>query len=139
LEAPEAEPGTRFLIDHDQKLAAQLGLRFERNGVFAQVVGRYDSGLVAGDPADAVGNPDLEFGIPFVRQDSEGTWRVKPRTTWNLSLGKEITLGGTRKLTLGADLLNAFDEKALYNFLSTFGGTHVIPPRTWALRVKYGF
>lgn len=139
LEVPETEPGTRFLIDHDQKLAAQLGLRFERNGIFAHVLGRYDSGLVAGDPADAAGNPDLDFGTPFVRQDCEGTWRVKPRTTWNLSLGKEIALGGTRKLTLGADLLNAFNEMALYNFLSTFGGTHVIPPRTWALRVKYGF
>jgi hypothetical protein len=37
------------------------------------------------------------------------------------------------------DLLNALDEKGLYNFLSTFGGTHVIPPRTLAIRVKYKF
>ena len=139
LETPEAEPGARFLIDHDQKLAAQLGLNYERGGLFCQILGRYDSGLVAGDPAEALGNSDLDFGVPFVRQDSEGTWRVKPRTTWNLSLGKEIALGGSRKLTLGGDLLNAFDAKGLYNFLSTFGGTHVIAPRTWAVRVKYGF
>ncbi|MBK8793596.1 MAG: TonB-dependent receptor [Holophaga sp.] len=139
LEAPEAVPGERFLIDHDQKLAGQLGLRYEENGLFAQVVGRYDSGLVAKNPTEALGDPDLEFGIPYVRQDSEGTWRVKPRTTWNLSLGKELGLGGKRRLVFGADLLNAFNAKGLYNFLSTFGGTHVTPPRTWATRVKFQF
>ena len=37
------------------------------------------------------------------------------------------------------DLLNLTDEKALYNFLSTFGGTHVVPPRTLAARIKYRF
>jgi len=139
LDPPEAAPGERFLIDHDQKLSAQLGLRFEEKGFFAQVLGRYDSGLVAADPAEAVGNPDLEFGSAYVRQDAEGTWRVKPRTTWNLSLGQEVPLGGKRRLILGADLLNAFDQKGLYNFLSTFGGTHVTPPRTWAARIKYSF
>ena len=139
LDAPEVPPGSRFLIDHDQKLASQLGLRFEEAGWFAQVVGRYDSGLVAKDPAEALGNSDLAFGIPYVRRDSEGTWRVKPRTTWNFSLGNEYGLGGKRKLMLGGDLLNAFDAKGLYNFLSTFGGTHVIPPRTWAVRVKFQF
>lgn len=139
LDAPEALPGQRFLVDHDQKLAAQLGLRFEEKGFFAQILGRYDSGLVAGDPASAAGNPDLEFGSAYVRKDTEGTWRVQPRTTWNLSLGQELVLGAKRKLTLGADLLNAFDQKGLYNFLSTFGGTHVTPPRTWAARIKYSF
>ncbi len=139
LDAPEALPGERFLIDHDQKLAGQLGLRFEASGFFAQALARYDSGLVARNPSEASGNPDLEFGSAYVRRDSEGTWRVKPRTTWNLSLGQEFALGTGRKLVLGADLLNAFDAKGLYNFLSTFGGTHVTPPRTWAARIKYSF
>lgn len=139
LEAAEAAPGERFLIDHDQRLAAQVGLRYERDNFFLQAIGRYDSGLVAGDPADAAGNPDLEFGSAYVRQDSEGTWRIKARSTWNFSVGKSFTLKGRHKLSLGADLLNAFDEKGLYNFLSVFGGTHVTPPRTLALRVKYEF
>ncbi|MFN7958546.1 MAG: TonB-dependent receptor [Holophagaceae bacterium] len=138
LEAPEAAPGERFLIDHDQKLSAQIGLTFERDGFTAQVIGRYDSGLVAADPADAGGDPDYAFGTGYVRLDSEGTWRIKPRTTWDLSLGREWKLR-TGRLALGVDLLNATDEKGLYNFLSTFGGTHVIPPRTLAGRVKWKF
>ena len=138
LDAPEASPGERFLIDHDQKLSAQSGLIFEREGFTAQVIGRYDSGLVAKDPAGARGNPDYAFGVDYVRLDSQGTWRIKPRTTWDLSLGQEWKLA-TRRLALGLDLLNATDEKGLYNFLSTFGGTHVIPPRTLAIRVKWKF
>lgn len=139
LEAPEAAPGKWFFIDHDQKLSAQMGLTYEHGGLTAQVIGRYDSGLVARDPASVAGDPDYGFGVRYVRQDSEGTWRIQPRTTWNLSLGQEWKLAGTRRLALGVDLLNATDEKGLYNFLSTFGGTHVIPPRTLAARVKWMF
>ena len=35
--------------------------------------------------------------------------------------------------------LNAFDEKGVYNILSTFGGTHVIPPRIIAGRIHWRF
>ncbi len=139
LEAAETAPGTRFLIDHDQKLSAQVGVAYEHRGFNLQLIGRYDSGLVAADPAQASGNQDYAFGMAYVRQDAEGTWRIQPRTTWNLSLGQEWTLAGRRRLALGLDLLNATDTKGLYNFLSVFGGTHVIPPRTMAVRVKWKF
>lgn len=139
LEVPEALPGARFLIDHDQKLAGQVGFRYERGGFYAQIMGRYDSGLVAGDPAGAAGNPDLAFGIRHVRLDGEGTWRIQARTLWNLSAGRAFPLGGRKALQVGVDLLNATDRKGLYNFLSVFGGTHVIPPRTVAGRVGFSF
>jgi len=139
LEAPEAAPGERFLIDHDQKLSAQVGLIFEREGITAQLIGRYDSGLVAKDPAEVNGDPDYAFGTGFVRLDAEGTWRIKPRTTWDVSLGQAWKLSGSREVSVGLNLLNATNEPGLYNFLSTFGGTHVIPPRTLAARVKWKF
>lgn len=139
LAAPEAGPGERFLIDHDQKLSAQLGVGYEHEGFDAQVIGRYDSGLVAADPALANGNPDYAFGAAYVHRDGEGTWRIRPRTTWNLSLGRTWKLPGAGRIALGLELLNATDEKGLFNFLSTFGGTHVIPPRTLAVRVKWKF
>lgn len=139
LETPELAPGARFLIDHDQKLSAQLGLRWEGASDFVQVIGRHDSGLVGGDPAEVAGIPDFDFGTGLVRRDSEGTWRVRARTTWNLSVGHGLQFDRRRSVQFSADLLNAFDEKGLYNFLSVFGGTHVIPPRTLALRVKVRF
>jgi len=134
-----------YLIDHDQKLTMQLGVRYEHQGFYGQVIGRYDSGLVAGDPAAAgvAGNPDYSFGIPYVHEVHDSLvgdyWRVNPRTVWNLSLGQAFKLAGRRSLLTEVDLLNVFDEKGIYNFLSTFGGTHVIPPRTLAGRVKYRF
>lgn len=139
LELPDRADGERFLIDHDQKVALQMGLRYEHEGTYFQLMGRYDSGLVAGDPAEAMGDADLEFGTRYVRLDSEGTWRVKPRTIWDLSAGTDWKLAQGRVLVLSADLLNATDAKGLYNFLSAFGGTHVTPPRTLALRVKLKF
>ena len=132
-----------YLIDHDQKLTMQLGVRYEKDGFFGQVIGRYDSGLMAGDPSSVVGNPDYAFGIPYVRQEHDSlvgdTYRIQPRTVWNVSMGQEFKLTDHKKLLVGLDLLNLFDERGLYNFLSTFGGTHVIPPRTLAFNVKLKF
>ena len=137
--------GTPYLIDHDQKLTMQLGLHYKYQGFHVQVIGRYDSGLEAGDPTrpGVAGNPDYAFGIPFVHLNNDSlvgpNYRVNPRTVWNLSLGQQIKTGGRTTLDVGADLLNVFNEVALYNFLSTFGGTHVIAPRTLAVHLKYSF
>jgi len=142
-EGEDSPDGSPYLIDHDEKLNVQLGLRWRSGDFFVQAVGRYDSGLVAGDPAEAAGNPDYAFGIPYVRLDHDSlagdVWRVRPRTVWNFNVGRSFPLGGRTSLTATASLLNAFDEKGVYNFLSTFGGTHVIPPRTFALGLKLKF
>ncbi|HTL98748.1 MAG TPA: TonB-dependent receptor [Holophagaceae bacterium] len=143
LDAPQA-PGTRYLIDHDEKLNAQLGLRYEQDTWFVQAQGRYDSGLVAGDPSGISPNdPDYGFGLAYIEPASDGMGhtitRVKPRTVWDFNSGKTFKFGDKRSLEVGADLLNAFDEKAIYNFLSTYGGTHVIAPRTLAAHVKFRF
>ena len=42
-------------------------------------------------------------------------------------------------LFIEAELLNAFDKQGVYNIESVFGGTHVIPPRTFAMRLRYSF
>ena len=134
-----------YLIDHDEKLTAQAGLRYDHQGFFGQVVCRYDSGLVAGDPTapGVANNPDYAFGIPYVHQVNDSLtgsyWRVDPRTVWNLNVGNAFQLANSRVLVAELDLLNVFNEQAIYNFLSTFGGTHVIPPRTLAARLKYRF
>lgn len=139
LEALDVPDGTRFLVDHDQQLSIQGGGRYDWERGYVHLSARYDSGLVAGDPAEAAGDPDLAFGIPFVRQDAEGTWRIRPRTIWNIGGGWTWALAPRRAFSASADLLNATDVRGLYNFLSVFGGTHVIPPRTLAVRFKLKF
>ncbi|HET8715833.1 MAG TPA: hypothetical protein VFM16_08405, partial [Holophagaceae bacterium] len=143
LDAPEA-PGTRYLIDHDEKLNGQLGLRYEQATWFIQAQARYDSGLVAGDPTGiSASDPDYGFGLAYIEPAADGLgntiYRVRPRTVWDFNGSRTFKLSEKRSLELGADLLNAFDRKALYNFLSTYGGTHVIAPRTLAVHVKFKF
>jgi hypothetical protein len=131
-----------FLIDHDQKLQEQLGVFWDipKSGFWTGVTQRYDSGLVThvGTPADLIaGGPDTAYAVPFINFDSNPT-RVKPRTIWDFSLGARLKQYGL-PLEVQLDVLNAFDKKGLYNFMSTFGGTHVVPPRIIAGRIRYLF
>jgi hypothetical protein len=57
---------------------------------------------------------------------------------WNFSVGSDLARFGL-PISLQLDVLNAFDKQGVYNILSTFGGTHVIPRRTIAGRLRYTF
>lgn len=142
LEEAELSPGTSFLIDHDQELSAQTGLRYQTSTYWAQVIGRYDSGLISGDPGDSTGS-DTDFGIDYVREVVDPTfgliYRIKPRTLWSLGVGYQLKNQLRHDVELSLDMTNLFNVKGLYNFLSVFGGTHVIPPRAVNFRVRYRF
>jgi hypothetical protein len=64
--------------------------------------------------------------------------RVAPRNLFDLAIGNDNLLKGDRyKVTLLLSANNVTNNEALYNFLSTFSGTHFVTPR--ALRVEIGF
>ncbi len=140
-EALSSFAGGCFLIDHDQDIQEQVGLFYDvaDSGLWAGMTQRYDSGLVtdAGAQADVLSSPDTAYADPYIQYNTDPQ-RIKSRTIWSFSLGARLEKYGL-PLELQVDLLNAFDVKGLYNFLSTFGGTHVIPPRTLAGRVKFVF
>jgi hypothetical protein len=136
--------GGPFLIDHDQKLAGQAALIYDlgKSGVWVGTNVRYDSGLVAGaSPDDLVGDPDNSFAAPYIVVHS-GTDldpnRIKSRTIVDFSIGADLQKHGI-PLGIQADLLNARNTKGLYNVESVFGGTHVIPPRMLAVRLRYSY
>ncbi len=140
-EALEMLTGGPFLIDHDQDLSLQATVTRDlgATGFWLGANVRYDSGLVTdADPAELAGDPDNAFAIPFIRVHTGG-WtnpnRVAPRTVWDLSLGYDPD--PARPFGFQVDVLNLLDERGLYNVLSVFGGTHVIPPRTLAARVTW--
>jgi hypothetical protein len=143
-EAIDAITGGPFLIDHDQKLQAQGQLLWDigETGVWLGANIRYDSGLVTdASPEELLLDPDNAFAAPFVQVNSGGDFdpnRIKPRTIANFSLGFDLSRHHV-PVSIQADLLNAFDRDGVYNILSVFGGTHVIPPRTLAVRARYSF
>jgi hypothetical protein len=145
VEAIDAITGGPFLIDHDQKLQAQGQLFWDlgQSGVWVGANVRYDSGLVTdASPDDLAGDPDNAFAAPYVTVNSGGDLdpnRIKARTVAGFSLGYDLGRRHKIPLVFQADLLNALDTRGLYNILSVFGGTHVIPPRTLALRLRYNF
>jgi len=130
-----------FVIDHDQNLQEQLGVFWDipASAFWLGVTQRYDSGLVtdAGTPADVLASPDTAYAEPFIRFN-EDPQRIKSRNIWSFSLGARLARFGL-PLEAQLDVLNAFDAQGLYNFQSVFGGTHVIPPRTIAGRLRYIF
>jgi hypothetical protein len=136
--------GGPFLIDHDQKLQGQgaLSYDFGDSGVWVATNVRYDSGLVTGsDVASLLADPDNAFAAPYIVEHSGSGLdpnRVKPRTIVDVSLGADLA-SYHMPLSIQADLLNATNKKGVYNVLSTFGGTHVIPPRMLAMRLRYTF
>ena len=133
-ESLDAITGAPFLIDHDQKIQLQVGLYYDllKTGLWFGANVRYDSGLVTdADPTELLEDPDNAFAAPYVNVNS-GTEldpnRVKPRTVCDFQIGYDLS---SLKVPLALQfmILNAFDQKGVYNILSVFGGTHVIPPR----------
>ncbi len=137
--------GGPFLIDHDQKLQLQSGLFYDiaDTGFWIGTNVRYDSGLVSGAaPEDLVGDPDNSFALPYLDANHDGSeldpFRVKSRTTWDFSMGADLSKYHI-PVSIQAMVLNAFDKQGLYNILSVNGGTHVIPPRRFAVRAQISF
>jgi hypothetical protein len=98
-----------------------------------------------------------DFGTDLIRIPAPGTYdddrnpvRVSSRTLFDLSLGDDAIYrfkqsrfrqGRFEDATLGlrATIINATNKVALYNFLSTFSGTHFVPPRTVQLALQLTF
>ena len=73
--------------------------------------------------------------------DDHNPDRVKPRNVFNLGIGTDNLLhrDGPRRFTASIDIANLTNKVALYNFLSTFSGTHFLQPRTVVARVGFVF
>jgi hypothetical protein len=71
--------------------------------------------------------------------DDHNPDRVKPRSLFNLGIGTDnlTHAEGRKRLIASLEITNLTNKVALYNFLSTFSGTHFVAPRT--LQAKLGF
>ncbi len=84
------------------------------------------------------------FGATRIRIPKEGTAnddtnppRVAPRHLFDIGMGIDNLLRTDRpRLTLRLSAINVTNKVALYNFLSTFSGTHFVTPR--ALQAELG-
>jgi hypothetical protein len=73
--------------------------------------------------------------------DDHNPDRVKARNLFNLGIGTDNLLHseGKKRITASIAIDNLTNEVALYNFLSTFSGTHFVTPRSVTARVGFVF
>ena len=107
--------------------------------------------LIAPNPlATASQNPltpcaATAFGSIYVRPPAPGTenddhnpQRIAPRHLFDLAVGDDNLFRADRyKWSLRFTVINVANKKTLYNFLSTFSGTHYVSPR--AMTAELGF
>jgi hypothetical protein len=66
--------------------------------------------------------------------------RVSPRNVFDLSVGSDNLLHTEPvHMTARVSVLNLSNEVALYNFLSTFSGTHFVTPRRFQVTIGVQF
>jgi hypothetical protein len=76
-----------------------------------------------------------------MENDDHNPDRVKPRNVFNLGVGTDNLLHreGRTRFTASLDIANLENKVAIYNFLSTFSGTHFLQPRTAIARIGVVF
>jgi hypothetical protein len=66
--------------------------------------------------------------------------RIAPRNVFDIGLGDDnIFRADNHKISARFTVSNLTNRVALYNFLSTFSGTHFLAPRTFSGEVGYSF
>jgi hypothetical protein len=66
--------------------------------------------------------------------------RIQPRDLFDASVGKDNLFHADRyKVNFDLTAINVTDKYALYNFLSTFSGTHYVTPRAVTAKITLNF
>ncbi len=110
---------------------AQAGITC--NGVAATLAAAFSS-----CPASQYGSTLIKMPAPGTSDDDHNPSRIAPRNLFDLSLGDDNLFRKDRyKWSLRVTAINVTNKVALYNFLSTFSGTHYVTPR--AMTAELGF
>jgi hypothetical protein len=87
------------------------------------------------------------YGAERLRIPAAGTYnpdtnppRIAPRNLFDIGLGTDDLFHTDKvKWTLQLTAVNITNEVALYNFLSTFSGTHFVTPRAYTVNLGFNF
>ena len=116
---------------------------------------QYEAGLFCGSvhatPTTPISPTDLcpasQYGSNLVKIPAAGTEnddhnppRIQPRHLFDIAVGHDNILGGDRfKVSARLTVVNLTNKEALYNFLSTFSGTHYVTPRAITATIGFHF
>jgi Carboxypeptidase regulatory-like domain len=82
----------------------------------------------------------LKIPAPGTENDDRNPPRVAARNLFDLAVGDDNLFRGDRyKWSLRLTAINIGNKEAVYNFLSTFSGTHYVTPRALSAEVGFHF
>jgi hypothetical protein len=91
----------------------------------------------AGTPRGAT---RLTIPADGTENDDKNPPRIAPRHLFDLSVGDDDLFHGDRyKWSLRFTVINLTNKEALFNFLSTFSGTHFVSPRSETVQLGFHF
>jgi hypothetical protein len=86
------------------------------------------------------GSTLISIPAPGTENDDKNPPRIAPRHLFDLSVGEDNLFRGDRyKWSLQLTAINITNKQALYNFLSTFSGTHYVTPRAFTAQIGFHF
>jgi hypothetical protein len=91
-------------------------------------------------PASELTSSLVKIPAPGTENDDRNPPRIQPRSLFDMALGEDNIFHGDH-YRWGAQLsaVNVTNKYALYNFLSTFSGTHYVTPRTITGQISFSF
>ncbi len=90
--------------------------------------------------ASQLGSSLVTIPAPGTENDDHNPPRIKPRSLFDLSLGDNHLFHSPKhEMSARITVINLANKYALYNFLSTFSGTHYVTPRTITAEVGFHF
>jgi Carboxypeptidase regulatory-like domain len=121
----------------------QVTIGLACNGVFATVANPLSAANCPAGPVTSklITLPQGGFnGIPSQENDDHNPDRVKARNLFDVALGDDNVFGGDRyRWSLRFTVVNVTNKVALYNFLSSFTGTHFVTPRAESVELGFHF
>ena len=86
------------------------------------------------------GSTRVSIPAPGTENDDHNPPRIASRSLFDMAVGHENLFHGDRyKWSLQASVINLTNKTALYNFLSTFSGTHFVTPRSYSAQLGFHF
>ena len=90
--------------------------------------------------ASQYGSSLVSIPAPGTQNDDHNPQRVAPRHLFDLTVGDDNLFRGDKyKWSLQVTAVNITNRTALYNFLSTFTGTHYVTPRAVTAQIGFNF
>ena len=86
------------------------------------------------------GSTRVKIPAPGTENDDHNPPRIAPRHLFDIAVGDDNLLRTDRyKWSLRFTAINITNRVALYNFLSTFSGTHFVTPRSYTAELGFHF